>query len=331
VFGDEEHKSIEKYLDFQKGSSKAGREDLRPGEWVVYPEYLVKVTEGGHDYIHAPETVKQLRGRQRYRPLAHSNAGLFLEFAGWPDKWNMSRKDPESNEDAAIAWAQKYGVLGVDDPKMTLLGDSSLAIDGYLGRPGPDGFIGRGMLNEAFGGRKETIVRFTDEALEARFVWQLYDAATAQPGGDTRRILNLMAQERDDFQHRSIREIYGQSPEAARDWALRVVQETITRKVAGRCYPTLHGGPGSYDQGWSFDSLLGAMWLQMLWLMTGQTRRCLWCNMMLASEDRVRGKRRRTRSDKQFCSDSHKAKWNYEYGIGKSSKHARKHAREKAK
>jgi len=38
----------------------------------------------------------------------------------------------------------------------------------------------------------------------------------------------------------------------------------------------------------------------------------------------VRGKKRKKRSDKDYCSDEHRSKWNYHYGTGKSSKDARK-------
>src|SRR5918994_281314 len=68
---------------------------------------------------------------------------------------------------------------------------------------------------------------------------------------------------------------------AARTWALGVVEETVERKVRGRCWPIPVWDGSSHKQGWAFDSLLGAMWLQMLWLMLGQPRRCEWCRRVL--------------------------------------------------
>jgi hypothetical protein len=322
---------------FEEGLRKAGDENLRPGEWIVYPDYDSKVRKKDRrKYIYAPETVEQLKGRRGYRPLSRSSASLFQEFAEWPDRWRMSKREPESeqNEEAAIAWAKKHGVLGVDGPKTTMMGLSSLAIEDYLGRPGPDGFIGKGMVNESFGGQEETVVRFTDEALEARFVWKLYTAAVgnALDLGTIKKLMGKEGEERPGARpnYPSISEIYGRTPEAARDWALNVVAETVTRKVARRCYPILHGGVGSYQQGWAFDSLLGAMWLQMLWLMTGRTRRCLWCHQILAFDDDGPKKKRKTRDDKDYCDPKHRAKWNYHHGSGKSSKYARKQARGQA-
>lgn len=145
---------------FEEGLRKAGDENLRPGQWIVYPHYDSRVRKrDGRKYIYAPNTLVQLKRRRGYRPLSRSSAGLFQEFAEWPEKWGMKKCEPESkrNEEAAIAWAKEHGVLGVDGPKTTMIGLSSLVIEDYLGRLGPDGFIGKEMLNEAFGGQEETV------------------------------------------------------------------------------------------------------------------------------------------------------------------------------
>ncbi|MGI8866658.1 MAG: hypothetical protein ACR2G1_08005, partial [Rubrobacteraceae bacterium] len=264
---------------FEKGLENTGSERLRSDEWFFYPHYEVR-SRDAQNYIRASETVEQLQGRGRYKPLSVEYADLFVEFAGWADRHEMSRRDPTEarNEKAAVAWAESYGVLGLDPPRMVLLGGSSTFIEDYLGWPGPDGSSGRGWLNEGFGGPAETIARFTGEALEARAVLRLYNAAIAQ---DTESIVNMMGTERDDLGYQSIREMYGQNDDSARAWALEIVQEMVNRKIAGRCYPTLHGNPGSYEQGWSFNSLLGAMWLQMYFRLIGQTKVCLWCGAIL--------------------------------------------------
>lgn len=321
---------------FEAGLKQAGPDWLRPGEWAVYPRYELPEKTDGRKFLWAPQTADQLRNRFHYRPLSSDYADLFVTFAGWVKKYEMSKHDPDHkrNEEAARAWARHYGVLGLDKPRFVLLGDSSMFIEDYLGRPGPDGSIGRGLLNEGFGGRAETVARFTDEALEARAVFRLYNAAVDR---DAETITLLMGQKGDDdLGYSSVREIYGRNPHSARDWALRVVQETVNRKVAGRCHPTLHGDPGSYQQGWAFDSLLGAMWLQMLFRLTGQTRVCLWCGEVLSFLDdagEVRPLGRKPRSDRAFCDNNGrcKSKWNYHHGKGKSNKHAKKQAREENK
>src|SRR5215203_340967 len=301
---------------FKEGLSKAGDEWLRPDEWVVYPDYEIIEVED-RKYVHAPMTAEQFEGRELYEPLSHQWAHLFLEFAEWAEKLGMSRKLPEAkeNEEAAQAWARRYGVLGVNPPDVTEWGYSSSAIEDYLGRPGPDGSIGKRKSNEGRGGYpNESVVRFTDEAFEARFVFRLYDAAIAEPAPDAKTIIALMGKKPDGWDKRlslsSIEGLHGRSPEAARNWALQVVEEAVTRKVAGRCYPALLGsGPGSYEQGWGFESLLGAMWMQMLWFLTGQTRRCLHCGEVLSGG----------LSDKKYCNDDHRSAWHYRHADRKSN------------
>jgi hypothetical protein len=142
--------------------------------------------------------------------------------------------------------------------------------------------------------------------------------------------------------YRGVRELHGKTPETARNWALTVVEEIVERKIRGRCWPVPVRDGSSHGQGWAFDSLLGAMWLQMLWLMLGQPHRCEWCGALLDVDPEreqnlyadADGLRKR-RSDKRFCSDKGtknsskcRQKWNYYNGSGKSSKHAKKRARQ---
>jgi hypothetical protein len=77
--------------------------------------------------------------------------------------------------------------------------------------------------------------------------------------------------------------------------------------------------------GWAFDSLLGAMYLQMYWLIAGEGRfkRCKHCEDLIPNP----------RSNQNFCrsrdgiKNKCKADWNYHHGKGRSSKEARKRAR----
>jgi hypothetical protein len=66
-----------------------------------------------------------------------------------------------------------------------------------------------------------------------------------------------------------------------------VASET-QQKVAGNAYPGLYGEVGKFVQGWDFMNLLGAMWLQMFWLLTASEtpRRCRnWeCDKVIAYE-----------------------------------------------
>ena len=79
----------------------------------------------------------------------------------------------------------------------------------------------------------------------------------------------------------SVRELHGRTSETARSWALDVVEEIAERQVRGRRWEVRVRNGSSHGKGWAFDSLLGAMWLQMQRLMRRQTRRCEWCSALL--------------------------------------------------
>lgn len=106
-----------------------------------------------------------------------------------------------------------------------------------------------------------------------------------------------------------------------RTWALGIVEQSVMLKVENDCYPTVEGSPGSYTLGWGFKSLLGAMWLQMMWLMLGEHNHCRWCGSLFEP----------TRRDRRFCDADCRQAWNYHKGRGKSSKRAKKRARDNRK
>jgi hypothetical protein len=69
----------------------------------------------------------------------------------------------------------------------------------------------------------------------------------------------------------------------------------VRRVVADDCYPELYQEEDTFRSGYGFKSLLGAMYLQMMWLMTATSefRRCQrpGCNKIFTSG----------RKDKRFC------------------------------
>ena len=115
------------------------------------------------------------------------------------------------------------------------------------------------------------------------------------------------------------------TPEELRDALLRWATNTVNELVTRECYPLLYGQRDEYRQGWGFRSLLGAMYLQMIQLITtaGEVRRCKGpdCWRIIAFEPgepytgpgldkNVRGKYK-TRIDKEFCSTNCRVKWRY--------------------
>jgi hypothetical protein len=320
-------------------------------QWTFYPDYDITPDRGGR-YICASGREKWGGKKPRiYKPLSRSGTSLFLEFAGWPEEFGMDRTPLESdkNADAAYAWACTFGVLGVDPSDVMAWDNTSEVIGEFLDRPGPGGLRGMGSLNLGYGGPGETVERFALEAWKAHLTLRLYEAATKRDGPDADTIVGLMPDRRDEWDAEmgwpTVREFHGKTPKMARDWALSFVEEIVAGEIRGRCWPIpVRRDDGSHVQGWAFDSLLGAMWLQMLWIMLGEPRRCSWCERILDMdpeqveqlEARTRDvavrRRRKPPSHKHFCDDTGgrcRANWNYHHGTGKSSKHARKRERDR--
>jgi hypothetical protein len=67
-----------------------------------------------------------------------------------------------------------------------------------------------------------------------------------------------------------------ETPERARDWALWEVGTLVQRKLRSETFPQLYRTPEGYREAWGFRSLLGAIYLQMMFLMraTGKVRYC---------------------------------------------------------
>ena len=319
---------------------KTVQDELRVGEWAVYKKYKIIETEG-HKFVRAPLTAKQLRERQIYNPLSRPSADLFLRFAEWPKKYDMdydaAAAESKKNQEATLRWTRTYGVLGLNPPDFTVLGTSTAAVEDYLGRPGSDGSAGRGWQNDALGGYpNESVARFVAEALEACMVKQLYEAATARPKPDHEAIVALMSSQPEGWGPKlgmsSTRESHGDTSDRAHDWALTVVEETVQRKLQKHSHLTLTVSKGSYQEGRAFHSLLGAMWMQMLYLMCGSARVCELpgCTRILSLEEseqsirqRAESPKRKTPKHKRFCSPGHRVEWNREYGTGKSRRNTK--------
>jgi hypothetical protein len=347
-----------KYNDATRGYEQTV--DVQPdsygwNDWIVYPEYRIGEHEGRR-FVYAPMPgerfsegepplgEEQFLKRFHYCPLSRRHSSLFLEFARWPEEFSMDidPADSDKNTEAAREWAEIYGVLGIDPPDLTVWGDSPEVIEAFLGRPGPDSLRDRDNRNEARGGPKETVERFADEAWVANMVLRLYEAASNPEGPDVDIIIGFMPDQRDGWMDSpSVRELYGKTPDTARSWARGVVEEIVGRQVRRRCWTIPIWDGSSHREVWTFDSLLGAMWLQMQWLMYGQPRRCEWCGALLdmdperaqqlepAVGDASISGRRKPPSHKRFCNDRHKAKWNYYRGLGTSNRKTRKKTRDR--
>jgi len=257
------------------------------GPYVVAPLWLKDVTQG----LTAEVFWEYVNAAYSYSPLSYPD--MFLEFAGLADGGEITL-------DMMLEWVEQYGVLGFEgrecrdiDPQVPLL----------------------------MGGPHDSLLAFDSEARKANAVLRLYEAATDPKGVDVESIRRYERW----FATKPVLREYGHRMDTSaglRDAALGWVAGTVRRKVAEDCHPELYQEADGFRIGYGFKSLVGAMYLQMMWLMTatGETRRCQGpgCNKVIDFESsespkdpglrkNARG-RYRTRTDKRFCSDNCRVK-----------------------
>jgi hypothetical protein len=323
----------------------------RHGRWPIYDLYELHGHPGAR-YLYAPrereeQAEKVLNESWDFAPLSRGSIGLFLELSNWPMSQGMDKAiemesglartlDTERNAEAALEWARNYGVLGLGrnvSESYSIGGASSLrrTTAKYTGRLDLARGLSRAYRMSARGGAHETVEAFTFEAWQAYLARRLYELASREVldeasivrlMDDTPQRYSLPPNVRNTWPGRpSEREMYSRDTGSIRSWALGIVEQAVMLKVENDCYPTVEGSPGSYKQGWGFKSLLGAMWLQMMWLMLGEHNHCRWCGSLFAP----------TRRDKRFCGADCRQAWNYHRGGGKSSKLGKKKARDSRK
>lgn len=327
----------------RNSAKKIVEEKNREGSWPVYDVYKLDGYPGSR-YLYAPRVLDKnvLNDKWTSYPLSQGSIGLFLEFANWPTECGMDKAivdelgttlDTKKNAAAAKKWAKTYGVLGLGkNPNEShhIGGSSSLCRTTafYIGDRNISHDAGRASRMSPRGGKHETVESFAFEAWEAHVALRLYVLAS-------RKKLDVEAIKRfmDDAPVRyavspqtplypSERELNTYDEWFVRKWAVGLVNEAVMQKVETTCYPAIFGSPGDYAQGWGFKSLLGAMWLQMMWLMVAEDNTCDWCGEPF---DPASGGRKR-----RFCPDTTcRQDWNYHAGTGKSSKAAKKRERER--
>jgi hypothetical protein len=292
--------------------------------------------------------IEQQNEPERYVPLNYHD--LFLQFAGLVEEGPITLG-------VVLGWAELYGVLGLEKTSVNGMGNPR-------------------------GGPAESVSNFASYAEEAHMVLRFYGAVTDPEGPDYEYLrkhirppeISLLQpfftktelRYEKDSTGKEVERAYQRTlsqraretitqvlmddvpPEKLKKLALDYVEETVHLRVTQECHPRRYRQKdGTSKWGWGFKSLLGAMWMQMMWLMDAReedVRRCPWCRKVITFEpspeqpeanlepkENVR-KQYKVRVDKIFCDDPRcKANWNYHFGEGKSSKHARKRERERRK
>jgi len=271
--------------------------------WYLYERYDVR-GEPGERYVQAPpaffradlEPPRPDPWRWKYEPLI-KHEDLFLRFARLAEDDGLDGGDDlDTDRNATVAhrWAEEYGVLGLT----------------FYPRRGRHSR----QVNPA-GGEGDTVAGFAAEAWAAHRALRLYEAATRSESGgvDVETIISLTP----DHVHKDSLERF---PEEARAFALSAVVHEIQDRQP-YYFPALYWPEtpklmptGEFVQGWGFTNLLGAIWLQALWLLTAgpdNQKRCAYpkCNRIIIYEQpakpslQKKGERKpyKTRRDIEYC------------------------------
>ncbi len=286
---------------FSGARDKIVNPGLQVGTWKVWEEYEEVEADGGDAYVIARENADD----QEYPPLAKV-PGLFLEFA------RLAEED-EITREIWLDWVRRYGVLGLEwrVPDETM----------FMGLFGP-------VCQE--GGPTESYKNFVKEARRANWSLRLLESVVSPEGPDPARF----EREREEIHgFRLSRGVPERSVDEAKDWGLGEVWHELQAQIK-ECYPTVLPVEEGFVQGWGFHTLISAMYLQLMWLLTasaaGSTEDAIrWCKrpecnkiidyrqppqppaMGMKPNDRSMGYR--TRKDKEFCNDSCRALYHYHY------------------
>jgi hypothetical protein len=297
--------------NFQDSSTKAAKNRVLKRGWPVYQNFEIEESDSDI-HVYAPREAPEIpskRGVQtihsawmaedlnRVRVYAplRDTPDLFLKFASLGRKGGVTRDEAS---EAMLDWVETHGALGLEDDE----------------------------------GRGESLVGFSRAVSKAAQCLELYEAATAEIGVRDDPDVEIL----DSYQ------AYGVTPREKREWAMQEVARIVGKYVEDECHPQLYrqvntetGRTVGFEQGWGFRSLIGAMYLQMMWLMTdgGESLRCKGpgCNRIIrigryksgdakhVGEFKLhnggRPPRYKTRKDKEFCSRNCKEKWRYHYVI----------------
>lgn len=264
--------------------------------WQVCESYeLRQLPEGAGDgltsFLVPAYSYNPLRSERwrAYEPLTDT-PDLFLKFAKLHHATDQIR--------AMSAWVHSYGILGHDRPRW---------------QPGATQHVGqfRRAVGQAAGvlALYEAVLNGDSEkarsvALETfPFVglwWRIYNELPDKPAHmDREYVANQIAD--------TVEEAYGGN---YLHYALATAADEVEGMVRDLCSPALVVEEGARDPSgvtarWNFKSLLGAMYLQMYWLMAAgdDLTRCEYCSFPI-SLSRPNPEGRKRRNDKRFCDDA---------------------------
>ncbi|PLS85159.1 MAG: hypothetical protein CYG60_14100 [Actinobacteria bacterium] len=295
----------------------AVKNELRAGHWPVYERYELR-EEDGEVFVVAPTSSlrrsEDSQGdwvrvairdpdddvKRTYAPLRTPE--LLLEFAELvepitrktvkPTELAERPKEEPFARELVLYWAQRYGVLGIRDVDVVAHDDGEST----------------GVTIGA--ARRESVRRFYEEAFALNRCLRLYEAAMGEGGPNRAMVEEAVAHEplwAYQLRHQPDAEV--------EEWVLGKVLQTVQRRLSDESHSQLYRyDTGEVVGGLGFRSLLGAMWMQMSWLLMSDTavKRCMVhdCRKVVSFESEgappsaattsLHEKRKR-RSDIKFC------------------------------
>jgi hypothetical protein len=224
-----------------------------------------------------------------YEPL-EDTPDLFLKFA------RLHRADDEN--EAMLTWVRSYGTLGHGKP-LWVPGapQDAKGFREAVGKAAGVLALYEAVLNgDGAAARSAILYEYPYVGVE----WGLYNELPEKPSQKDRAWWITRISD-------SVDEIYGGN---YLSYALETAAGEVQHMVGALCSPALTVEEDVLDisgvrASWNFKSLLGAMYLQMYWLMTAGSdlTRCEHCGLLI-SLARPRPEGRKRRRDKRFCDDA---------------------------
>ena len=234
---------------------------------------------------------------REYAPL-EDTPDLFLRFARLHEKSDQI--------EAMVDWVRKYGVLGHDGKTPWQPGAPQYAssFNQALGQAAGVLALYEAVLN---GDRERAKSAILGEFPFVGIWWRTHNAVPNKPPHMDREWVAEQISE-------SVEENCGGD---YLEYALVTAADDVESMVSSYCTPALNVEEGSRDPSgvtatWNFQSLLGAMYLQMYWLMAagGNVTRCEYCGRIISLTSPLPGARK-TRQDKKFCDDACRQRHHY--------------------
>ena len=218
-----------------------------------------KLQDGSEERRYSAEwSSKDDNAGRSYAPL-RDEPDLFLRFASLAEQ-DPGIEDRDRRLEITEKWIKTYGVLGL----------------GY--ENGSRHELAYGLRSQ----RRENLLLFWDEVHRAAGCMTAFQAGTAPA-----RMLKGS-------------NIPGKTTKEKRKSAARILASQLNSKLQRECYPKIYygvlretGEPADVGESWDFRSLLGAMYLQLMWRIKSRRCQAPGCNNIIGL---------RERSDKETCS-----------------------------